>query len=280
MADPQFGMFSSLSGLNEDQIDRIGRKGLRVRSAPKIAGFADETSLYGKAISAANSLAPDFVVVCGDMVNDYTDPAQLAEVRRITAKLSGDIPVHWAAGNHDVGDAPTVESLRLYRERFGRDNYVFRHKGSCFIVLNSCVCYDPSNVPGEWERLREFLTPALRGAKDSVGGHLVVFTHHPLFVETPDDEDNWAVIPRERRRILLDEFHANGVSAVLSGHLHMNRYARDGDLEMVATGPVGYPMGDDPSGIRVVKVLGDRIEHDYFGFDDLPESVELPYGEG
>ena len=275
MADPQFGMFSSLSGLSEEQLDKIAQMGLRVRPAPKITGFADETALYDRAIAAANALAPDFVVLCGDMVNDYEDSAQHAEVSRITRKLHRDVPLHWVAGNHDVGDAPTAESLRLYRARYGEDNYVFRHKGSCFIVLNSCVCYDPSNVPDEWEQLLQFLTPALRDARESASGHVVVFTHHPLFVETPDDEDGWAVIPRARRRVLLDEFHASGVSAVFSGHLHMNRYASDGDLEMVASGPVGYPMGDDPSGIRVVKVLGDRVEHDYYGFDNLPNSVEL-----
>ena len=46
-------------------------------------------------------------------------------------------------------------------------------------------------------------------------------------------------------------------------------------LQMVTTGPVGYPLGDDPSGIRIVRMHGDSIEHDYYGLDDVPDSVEF-----
>jgi hypothetical protein len=44
---------------------------------------------------------------------------------------------------------------------------------------------------------------------------------------------------------------------------------------MIISGPVGYPLGDDPSGLRIVKVYDDRIEHEYFGMDDLPNTIEL-----
>ena len=44
---------------------------------------------------------------------------------------------------------------------------------------------------------------------------------------------------------------------------------------MVISGPVGYPPGDDPSGLRIVKVYDDRIEHRYYGMDDVPDSVTL-----
>ena len=42
---------------------------------------------------------------------------------------------------------------------------------------------------------------------------------------------------------------------------------------MVTTGAVGYPLGDDPSGFRVVKVLDGKSEHKYFGFDDVPNAL-------
>ena len=44
---------------------------------------------------------------------------------------------------------------------------------------------------------------------------------------------------------------------------------------MVTTGPVGYPLGDDPSGLRIVKVYRDRIEHAYYGLDTIPETIKL-----
>ena len=43
----------------------------------------------------------------------------------------------------------------------------------------------------------------------------------------------------------------------------------------IEAGPVGFPLGDDLSGLRVVKVYDDRIEHEYFGMDDVPTSVTL-----
>ena len=52
-------------------------------------------------------------------------------------------------------------------------------------------------------------------------------------------------------------------------------FARPPALQMVTSGPVGYPLGDDPSGLRIVKVYDDRIEHEYFAFDALPDSVDL-----
>ena len=275
MADPQFGMFAASSGLTEAEYDEIRQMGLKVRPAPKITGFADETALYEKAIAEANRLKPDFVVMCGDMVHHRDDEAELAELKRITGKLDPDIPMYWAAGNHDVGNTPTPESLRLYRARYGVDNYSLDHSGSHFIVLNSCIAFDPSSVMGEWERQVEFLKADLASEQVEKSRHTVVFTHHPLFVGHPDDADSWLVIPRERRRVLLELFKAAGVAAVFSGHWHQNNYASDGDLQMVASGPVGYPLGDDPSGFRVVKVYDDGIEHEYFGFDDVPEAIEL-----
>ena len=50
---------------------------------------------------------------------------------------------------------------------------------------------------------------------------------------------------------------------MFSGRYHRNSYGEHGGLQMVTTGAVGYPLGDDPSGFRVVRVHGDRIEHEY-----------------
>jgi 3',5'-cyclic AMP phosphodiesterase CpdA len=275
MADPQFGFFASVSQLNQEQIDERRQRGVYVRLAPeKITGFADETILYEKAIAEANRLRPDFVVMGGDMTNDADDLDQLAELRRITAKLDGNIPIYWVAGNHDAANRPTPETLVQYRQRFGEDNYSFDHQGSHFVVINSCVCFDPTDVPDEWDRLVAFLETDLRAARAKGGKHIIVFLHHPLFLDSPNDPDGYWVIPSQQRVVLLDIMKANKVSAVFAGHVHRNNLGQDGDLQMVTTGAVGYPLGDDPSGVRVVKVLDDSIEHEYFGLDDLPQTLE------
>ena len=258
MADTQFGAFAAFSEPESNS-----------------TGFAEETALYEKAIAAANRLKPGFVVMCGDMVSDPDDQGQINELMRITGRLDTRIPMHWVAGNCDVGGAPSDESLDKYRERFGRDNYSFDHDGSHFIVLDSCVSYDPSNVPQEWDRQVDFLKADLQKARDSGCAQIVVFMHHPLFGRDPGEGDSTMAIPGERRRVLLDLFKRHGVSAVFAGHWHRNNYASDGGLQMVTSGPVGYPLGDDPSGLRIVKVYDDRLEHEYFGLDALPEAVGL-----
>ena len=273
LADPQFGLFAHLSGLSVSEMEALRRRGIPVRPGPKITGFADETRLYEKAIAEANRLRPDFVVTCGDMINDADDETQLAELRRITARLDDAIPMHWAAGNHDVGNELTPESLATYRERFGEDDYFFDRGGTRFVALNSNIAYDPTHVPEEWERQLDFLRDALRDARQGDSDHVVVFTHHPLFLREHDEADSIFVIPQERRRVLLDLLTSYGADAMFSGHYHRNSYGSYRGLQMVTTGAVGYPLGDDPSGFRTVRVYGDRLEHDYHALDGVPGST-------
>lgn len=254
MSDPQFGLFES-HGL-----------------APGDGTFP-ETALYEKAIAAANRLRPAFVVVTGDLVQDPDSVEQHAELMRITGQLSDAIPIYFATGNRDVGDTPTRASLRAYREKFGDDNYSFDAGGCHFVVLNSSICLDPSEVPEEWDALLDFLRRDLARSGGSAT-HTVVFMHHPLFARAPDEPDHGnTIIPRSRRMVLLDILREHGVSGVFAGHWHSNAYASDGDMLMVISGPVGFPVYDDPSGLRIVKVYDDRIEHRYHGMDNLPHSV-------
>ena len=256
LSDPQFGLFEA-------------------RGAAPGDGTFPETALYETAIAAANRLKPAFVVVTGDLVHDSGSDEQHAELMRITGKLDYDIPIRFTTGNCDIGNTPTAESLRIYRAKFGHDNYSFDAGGSHFVVLNSSVCLDPSEVPQEWESLVEFLRRDL-DVSSPCSSHTIVFMHHPLFGESADEPDRGvAIIPRERRTIILDLLRKHETSGVFAGHWHRNNYASDGSMLMVTSGPVGFPVGDDPSGLRIVKIYDDRVEHEYFGMDDVPISVNL-----
>ena len=265
MSDPQLGLYATVSRRNDP--------------ASNVTGFAYETERYEKAIAAANRLRPEFVVVTGDLVQDPSDASQIEEFERINGMLDDRIPLYLAPGNSDVGIAPTPRLLGQYRDRFGDDNYSFDLNRVHCIVLNSAVAFDPTRVPHEWDRQLEFLRSDLDRASDEGIDRSVVFVHHPLFGDYPGEDDSPLAVPRKRRRVMLELFHARGVSAVFAGHWHRNNYAWDGGLEMVTSGPVGYPLGDDPSGIRVVKVYDDRIEHQYYGLDEVPEEVHLEGGE-
>ena len=256
LSDPQFGLFEA-------------------RGAAPGDGTFPETALYKTAISAANRLRPAFVIVTGDLVQDSGNDEQHAELMRITGQLDNDIPIYFTTGNCDVGNTPTAETLRIYRAKFGDENYSFDAGGSHFAVLNSSVCLDPSEVPEEWDSLVKFLRNDL-DAHSADSHRTIVFMHHPLFSKSVDEpDDGMMIIPRERRRIILDLLRKHKTSGVFAGHWHRNKYAADGDMLMVISGPVGFPLGDDPSGLRIVKIYDDRVEHQYFGMDDVPISVDL-----
>ncbi len=119
-----------------------------------------------------------------------------------------------------------------------------------------------------------WLRSTLKTAQDGDSSHTVVFSHHPLYSQHPEEEDSWAVICRDKRKVLLDLFQAHGVSAVFSGHWHRCHHLEHNGMQMVTTGAVGYPLGDDPSGLSIIKVYQDRIEHRYYGLDNIPEAVE------
>ena len=149
-------------------------------------------------------------------------------------------------GNHDVGEAPTSDSLSLYRYRFGPDNYSFDHGDCHFVVINSSVAFDPVNVPGEWDNIVQFMSDDLSAAKSRGAQHLVLFTHHPLFQEHVGEEDSMWTVPTERRDVIVSILRDYDAAAVFAGHLHKNVYADDAGLMMVTTGAVGYPLGLTP----------------------------------
>ncbi len=250
MADTQFGFFDNDSS------------------------FAKETELFEQAIAQANLLQPDFVVISGDLLNKPGDEAQLAEFNRIADMLQPDIPLYPVAGNHDVGDIPTPASLALYREEFGPDRYAFEYKGWRFITINSCIIHDPDSVQEEreaqWTWLEEELnkTPVLP---------TIILMHHPLFLNDPEEPEGYFNISPAERAKYLTLFEEKGVQAIMAGHFHRNSLAQAGSMEMITTGPVGRPLGPDPSGFRIVTVFQSSIKHAYYGLDELAETI--PPGE-
>lgn len=251
LADPQFGAFT------------------------QDAGFEQETANFEFAIANVNRIKPAFVIVCGDLVNKTGDTAQVAEYFRIASKLDRSIPLYSVPGNHDVGNEPTPESLAAYRQKFGADYYSFRSAGLYGIVLNSSLISAPGRARAAADRQETWLKEELGKARASGARHVVIFQHHSWFLENPNEPDQYFNIPREHRRRYLDLLKASGVHYVFAGHYHRNALGKDGDLEMITNGPVGRPLGNDPSGIRVVYVREDRIEHQYYGLGSVPNRIPV-----
>jgi len=81
-----------------------------------------------------------FVVVCGDHTHNFENIwskkeslevnrkkriSQLKSYKSIWRLLNPKIPLVCVCGNHDVGNAPTEKTIRLYTEEFGDDYLAF-----------------------------------------------------------------------------------------------------------------------------------------------------------
>lgn len=250
-SDPQFGMYSA----NRD--------------------FRQETANWEFVIASVNRLRPAFLIVTGDLTNLAGDAAQIAEYKRLSGKLDPAIHLYSVAGNHDVGNDPTPDSLAAYRSRYGPDYFSFREGNMYGIVLNSSLFKAPDKVPEEAVRQEKWLAQELEKAR-MAGALPVVFQHIPFFLENPGEPDQYFNIPMETRRRVIALLHNGNVHYVFAGHYHRNAYGRDGELEIITTGPAGMPIGPDPSGVRIAELTGTQIVQKYYGLGNLPNVYPVP----
>jgi serine/threonine-protein phosphatase CPPED1 len=245
VTDPQFGMYESNKG------------------------FSKETELYEDAVAAINRLKPDFVVITGDLVNNKDDRSQMAEFKRITAKINSKIPVYYTPGNHDIGSSPAQKDIDSFVSDFGHDRFSFKHKKSFFIGLNSSLI--KSNTPlleqEQYDWLKKELTKGKRAK------HIILFCHYPFFINSFDETETYSNIAIETRNRYLALFKDNNVDAVFAGHLHNNGSAKYGKMDMITTSAVGKPLANTPSGIRIIKVYPDRIESVYYTLKEIPVTI-------
>lgn len=191
-----------------------------------------------EAVDEINRLRPDFTVLLGDIVwGDFETSgarrelvaADWDEVARLWSRL--DAPWHVLPGNHDVWDPVTRD---LWIERFGALERAFEHKGSRFLLLNSC--WTPAGasgtLPGEF--IRGAPLPPERIAwlahelqSSSQAAHVFVLMHHVLWWEP--DAPWWSEV-----HPLLAQAPVSLVASGDLGPLKFGHQRRDG-IEYVQT---------------------------------------------
>ncbi|CBZ50112.1 putative serine/threonine protein phosphatase [Neospora caninum Liverpool] len=202
--------------------------------------WTEEEERLRRGLAAIRRQSPAFIIVLGDLVQVFPEDEnkrairehEIRDVRQTLQSCSGDVPVLIVAGNHDLGNAPTQENLKDFRNLWGDDYYSF-DLGRCRgIVLNSCLFFNPCNAPRE--------------AEDTPKGHF-----H---------------LPRAQRDRLRDLITNSTVSHSFHGHLHDNMVVQASDpcLEQVVTSATGFPLGDAPAGFRMVRVdAAGAVEHQF-----------------
>ena len=247
ITDPQFGMFEN----NE--------------------GFEKETVLYEKAVEHVNKLKPDFVVITGDFVHNSNNKSQIEEFLKITAKIHPEIPVYLSPGNHDVGQEPDKQSLQTYIDTYGYDRFSFNLKGYFFVGLNTSLI--KGDMPRCEKKQYKWLKKELKEGQDF--SQVVLFCHYPFFINAFDEPEKYSNIALEDREKYLSLFEEYNVDAVFSGHYHNNAFAKYGDIQFVTTSAIGKPLGEAPSGIRIIRIYNGKIKHEFFGLDEIPETVSF-----
>jgi serine/threonine-protein phosphatase CPPED1 len=280
MADPQIGMFARFSGIDSEAIADFQAHGMNVKPAPEMNNNEPERKNLITALEEFDKIDPAFIVVCGDMVNEFDNEDQIKVIRETLGEYSKTTPVHWVAGNHDIGVKnliPDRDSTAAYRSEFGADYYEFSHGESKFIILNSVLLDRPENIPDEHKRQMDFLGDTLRSRESKDAEHVVAFMHHPLFLDNanePDVDFSWSpspanqptgywTVPVERRTPVVKLLREANVQTVFAGHWHRNHLASDNGLDVVVTSALGYPLGDDPSGYRVVSLSEGELSHEF-----------------
>lgn len=238
--------------------------------------IAQDVAALQFAVATINRLQPAFVVTTGDLVDVKEKAEHIATYRRVMAEVDPTVPVYNVAGNHDVGNVPTLETLNAYRREFGPDRYVITRPGFTGIVINSSLAGGPQGAPAEAAAQTRWLEIELRRARASGVRHLVVFLHHPPYVQDPLEPDGYLNMPLEPRVRLLTLFCHYGVSHLFAGHLHRDRVVQMPDMEMMITGALARRSTDGPAGLRIVQVNGSGITHRFHTLGELPSSVRLP----
>lgn len=255
LADTQYGMFTGNQGL------------------------AQEIALVTRAVQHINRLRPRFVIVCGDLVNANPGNAryldQVQQYKRDFSRIDADIPLVCVCGNHDIGGRPDADSIASYVKHFGDDYFSFWVGGVYNLVLNSTVIYDPTDAPEVLDAQQAWLDHELAEAQIARAKHIFLFQHHPMFLKEEDEPDMYFNMPLVRRAPLLEQLRQAKVRAIFAGHYHRNSFGRAGEMDMITTGPVGRPLGKDPSGLRIVRVHETFIQHQYYSMDDMPMSIDL-----
>ena len=211
--------------------------------------------------------------------------------------FSNDDVINWNGETDDFKETILPRNYHLF-PNFSRENYLLGKQifwgnslvgcfctrklysfvaGVLFLVLNSQYYEDHSQVEDEYTQQELWLHQQLELVKTKQCQHCVVFQHIPWFLKDANEEKDYFNIEINTRLRMLNKLRDAGIRHIFCGHYHRNAGGFYGDLELVVTSAVGCQIGNDVSGMRLVKVTKEKIEHKYYGVEDenFPKEIDL-----
>jgi 3',5'-cyclic AMP phosphodiesterase CpdA len=200
-------------------------------------------------VDLCNRVEAAFVVHLGDIVHPLPVEGTHGEAISLAARIYDRLehPIHFVAGNHDVGDKPdalvavptvTEENYPVFEEAWGPSFRSFDHGDLHFVIIDTQVLN--SGFERE-ERQRRWLEADLAAAE---GRRIFVLTHYPPFVREPGENEHYDNIGEPARSWLLDLVESHGVEAVFSGHVHNFLYNRHGSTDLYVAPSTGFVRPD------------------------------------
>ena len=219
-------------------------------------GYEHDVASFKTAVDQINALNPDFVVICGDLV-DHPSDSTYTDLKKIMNAFH--MPYYPAPGNHDVGNIANDSTLGYYRETIGKDYYQFLHKNFSFIVVNTQLWKE--DIGHESQKFNNWFEKTIE-KQHSNEKPVFVIGHYPLFVITADEEEEYFNLPLEKRRPILKLFGQNNVVAYLSGHTHRTVINKYKNIQLVSGEVTSKNFDDKPLGFRLWTV-SDTITHQF-----------------
>ena len=238
-------------------------------------GLRKELRNLRKVVSIANEQKPDFLVITGDILDDIHDDYSKEKFKNEIENLDDSIKLYLVPGNHDVGEDPLVPSrtgIARYKELFGKDYYSFEIKGILFVVINSSLFMAPKVLQSEFLQQNRYIQELIKA--EDPKKPIIIFSHHPPYLDkqfpaefgkkTKQESDGYWEFPIETRESLFKIINGKNVMAFFTGHLHENKITRFKNIDIIVTSAIGLPLGNDPSGYRVVEILNQKFEHKFY----------------
>lgn len=219
-----------------------------------MGGYNHDIATFNQTVKQINLLKPDFVIICGDLVNNAND-SSYADFNNI--KKLFNMPCYCAPGNHDIGNIPNDTTLSYYRKTIGKDYYDFENKGYAFVITNSQLWKE--NIKNESKKHDDWFKKTIASIKTK-NQPIFVAGHYPLFLKTAIEEDEYFNLPIEKRNELLSMFTKNNVVAYLSGHAHKPLINNYKNIQLVSGEAISKNLDSiSDLGFRVWEVSKDTI---------------------
>jgi 3',5'-cyclic AMP phosphodiesterase CpdA len=219
--------------------------------------FEHDVKSFKQAVKQINQLNPDFVVICGDLVHNAKD-SSFNEFKSILKGLK--MSSYLAPGNHDVENIPTNKSLNYYRNIIGKDYFVFQNRSVSFVVVNTQLW--KVNIEKESQKHHDWFKKTL----DSLSftkTQIFVIGHYPIFLKTPEEQEAYFNIPKQRRKQVLELFKRHNVKAYLSGHTHKALFNNYKNTKLVSGETTSKNFDKRRLGFRLWEVFKDSSNHKF-----------------